>query len=204
MLIDFNIKEKIKEIKKAGNPSTALRTRKLPAEYFDLGIAFWLLNPDEGDYGPDNLSKKFLRQDKATNKELYNFAVKKLKEYKLEKIFYEIEMPLLLILADMELAGIKVNIKSLKELDKNLEKKLNALVRNIYKEAGENFNINSPKQLGEVFFKKLKIDATGVRKTKGGAISTDINTLLTIQDRHPIVKYILEYREFCGYSDWLL
>lgn len=183
MLIDFNLKE----LKKTRG--------KLPSEYFDLGVAFWLLNPDESEYSSDYLSKKYLRKDAGTNKELYNYAVKKLKEYKLEKLFYEVESPLIPILADMELRGIKVDLKGLKNLDKELEKKLNALVKNIYKEAGENFNINSPKQLGKILFEKLKISLDGVRKTKGGSISTNIDTLITIQDRHAVVKYILEYRE---------
>ena len=187
MLIDFDIKEKLKESKLAG--------KKLPAEYFDLGIAFWLLNPDEGDYSPENLSKKFLHKQSAANKELYDFAVKKLKEYKLEKLFYDVEMPLMEVLADMELRGIKLNVKGLRDLDKELEKQLGNLAKIIYKEAGEVFNINSPKQLGQILFQKLKIDIKGVKKTRGGAISTDVGTLMTIQNRHPIVKYLLEYRE---------
>ncbi len=187
MFIDFKFKEKFKDLRCAN--------KNIPKEYFDLGVAFWLLNPDDAEYSADYLSKKYLHKEAGTNKELYAYAVKKLKEYKLEKLFYEVETPLVSILADMELRGIKVNVKSLKELDKELEKKLGILVKNIYKEAGENFNINSPKQLGKILFEKLKISLDGVRKTKGGSISTNIDTLLTIQDRHAVVKYILEYRE---------
>ncbi len=191
MLIDFNFKEKFKELKTAG--------KKIPAEYFDLGIAFWLLNPDEDFYTAEYLSRKYLLKDFAGGAnglvELRKFAEGKLKEYKLEKIFYEMEMPLVTILADMELRGIKVDKKGLKDLDKELGKRIIELAENIHKEAGEKFNINSPKQLGQIFFQKLKISEQGVKKTKGGAISTNVETLLTIQDRHPIVKYILEYRE---------
>jgi len=187
MLIDFNIKEKLKELKRLGK--LALK------EYVDLGVAFWMLNPDEKEYSPEFLSKRYLHKDKATNKELYEYAKKKLGEYKLEKLFYEVEMPLVSVLADMELRGIKVNLKSLKSLGVELEKKLSILVRGVYKEAGETFNVNSPKQLGQILFQKLNISAQGVKKTRGGAVSTNIDTLLTIQDRHPIVKYILEYRE---------
>jgi len=194
MLIDFNIKEKIKEFKK-GSPSSDSGRFLSQNNYFDLGIAFWLLNPDDEEYSLEFLSRQYLHKDKATVKELYNYAVKKLKEYKLEKLFYYMEMPLLVVLADMELRGIKLSVKSLKDLDNKLEKKLSGLAKNIYKEAGEVFNINSPKQLGKIFFEKLNIDIKGVKKTRGGAISTDIETLLTIRDRHPIVKYILEYRE---------
>jgi DNA polymerase-1 len=187
MLIDFHLKEKFKELKKNG--------KKLPAEYFDLGVAFWLLNPDDEEYSAEYLAKKYLHKDSAANKELYAYAVKKLKEYKLEKLSYEVEMPLLAVLADMELHGIRVDIKKLKDLDKELEKKLAVLVRGVYREAGETFNINSPKQLGQILFQKLKIDTQGVKKTRGGAISTNIDVLMTIRDRHPIVKYVLEYRE---------
>lgn len=207
MLIDFDIKEKIKELKRA--------SKKLPAECFDLGVAFWLLNPDEEEYSAEFLSQRYLHKNPSTGsrsaelsdarlkgvvgqdvkKELYNYAAKKLKEYKLEKLFYDVEMPLLAILADMELKGIRLSFKSLKDLDKKLEKILADLVKKIYKEAGETFNVNSPKQLGKILFEKLKIDIKGVKKTKGGAISTNIDTLMTISDRHLIVKFILEYRE---------
>ncbi len=187
MLVDFNIKEKLKGLKDAG--------RKLPAEYFDLGVAFWMLNPDEEQYSAEFLSKRYLHKDSATNKDLYNYAVKKLKEYKLEKLFYDTEMPLLKVLADMELNGIKIDVRTLQNLDKELEKKISSLVKIIYKEAGENFNINSPKQLGQILFQKLNIHSQGVKKTRGGAISTNIDTLMTIRDRHPIANYILEYRE---------
>ncbi len=187
MLIDFNLKEKFKELKKSG--------KDIPREYFDLGVAFWLLNPDEEKYSAEYLSKKYLHKEGGSDKELHSYAVKKLKEYRLEKIFYDMEMPLVAILADMETRGIKVDIRGLENLDEELGKKLSALVKNIYKEAGENFNINSPKQLGKILFEKLKISLDGVKKTKGGAVSTNIDTLLMIQDRHEIVRYVLEYRE---------
>lgn len=172
MLVDFNIKEKIKELKKQG--------KKTPDGYFDLGIGFWMLNPDVKEYPKDK------GQD---------FIEKKLKEYKLEKLFYEVEMPLIKVLADMELAGIKLDLKVLKKLEKDLNKKITDLVKAIYEDAGETFNINSPKQLADILFKNLKIDTQGVKKTKGGAISTDVDTLLTIKDRHPVVPHVLEYRE---------
>ena len=191
MLLDFNLKQTLKELKAQKKP--------LPKEYFDLGVAFWLINPDEKEYFPEHLMKHYLRKDFAGGQadflELYKFASKKLKEYKLEKLFYDVEMPLVEVLADMELAGIKLDLKRLKDLDKKLEKQLTELAKNIYKKTGVTFNLNSPKQLGEVLFKKLKISAEGVKKTRGGAISTDVDTLLTIKDRHPAAPLILDYRE---------
>ena len=222
MLISFNIKEKFKELKEKGGFSANSGQFLNQNNYFDLGIAFWLINPDEKEYTPEYLSKKYLHpvrsrpaeggatgtsEHPASNgvnkdfsgkgdlEKLQKIAEKKLKEYKLEKLFYEVEMPLVPVLAGMELMGVKLNVKSLKDLDAKLKKNLIDLTKKIYKEAGGPFNVNSPKQLGQIFFQKLKIDLKGVKKTRGGAISTDIDTLLTIQGRHPIVKYILEYRE---------
>ncbi|MDD5547906.1 MAG: DNA polymerase [Candidatus Pacebacteria bacterium] len=192
MLIGFDLKELIKKAEKEG--------KKVPREIFDVGIAYWLLNPAEEEYTPENLTRKYLGKEfdgsNTAFDDLYNFAVKKLGEYKLEKLFYEVEMPLLGVLADMELAGIKVDAKLLKALDKDLEKNISDLVKIIYQESGETFNINSPKQLSHVLFEKLKIDSSGIRKTKSGSISTDVETLLDIKDRHPVVQYILNYREF--------
>lgn len=196
MLIDFNLKEKIKELKK----KSGLSLRSGQPQYFDIGIAFWLLNPDEKEFTPDFLCKKYLHRECSPLigsglKQLYEVASKKLKEYKLDKLFYEVEMPLLEILADMELAGIKLDIKFLKNLDKEFSDELESLTKSIYKSAKEVFNINSPKQLGQILFQKLQVDLKGVKKTKGGKISTDVDTLMTIKDRHPIVRHILRYRE---------
>ncbi|MDP3999466.1 MAG: DNA polymerase [bacterium] len=191
MLLDFNLKQILKELKAKGKP--------LPKEYLDLGLAFWLINPDEKDYSPENLSRRYLHEgfDPLAGgfSKLFQFAEKKLKGYKLEKLFHEVEMPLVEILADMELAGIKLDLKHLKDLDKKLEKQLTELAKDVYKKTKNTFNLNSPKQLGDILFNKLKIDLGGVKKTRGGAISTDVDTLLTIKDRHPVVPLILEYRE---------
>lgn len=191
MLVSFDVKEKIKALK--------IKGKKSPKEYFDLGVAFWLINPDEKDYSPENLSqrylhKEYLRTEKG-NIELYKFAEKKIKEYGLKKVFYEIEMPLLDVLADMETIGIKIDVKYLKSFERELDKKLEKLVKVIYKEAGEIFNINSPKQLGNILFNKLKIDFGGVKKTRGGSISTDVETLDSLKGKHKIIQSVLEYRE---------
>src|SRR3989344_7201199 len=106
MLVSFGVKGKLKALK--------IKGKKPPEEYFDLGVAFWLINPDEKDYSPENLSRRYLHKEfsglEKDNNDIYKFAEKKLKEYGLEKVFYEIEMPLLGILADMEIAGIKVDV----------------------------------------------------------------------------------------------
>lgn len=204
MLIDFNIKDKIKALKTGSSLEEILPSqgegKKISEVYFDIGVAYWLLNPDEEGYSPESLSRKYLHREYNGSREdlneLYKFAGDKLKEYKLEKLFYETEMPLMEVLADMEILGIKLDINYLKKLEEELGKRINDLVEMIYKEAGESFNINSPKQLSHILFNKLKIDANRIRKTKGGSISTDIETLSVIKDLHPIAEHLISYREF--------
>ncbi len=176
MLIDFNIKQKIKELKKAG--------KKIPKPYFDLGVAFWLIDPEGVNYVSDS---------KKTNQENYEFVAAKLKEFGLEKVFYEIEMPVLEILADMEVRGVMAEVKVLTGLKKELDKEIEEAVVKIYKIAGREFNLNSPKQLGEILFDVLKIKPK--RKTKTGARSTGAESLEAMKDEHEIIELILKYRE---------
>jgi len=96
------------------------------------------------------------------------------------------------VLAQMEIDGIKLDLKLLKGLSQDLEKRLIKLIENIYEEAGTQFNINSPKQLGQVLFEKLKLPV--VKKTKTG-FSTDEEVLKRLQDKHKLPAYLLEYRQ---------
>ncbi|MBU6141808.1 hypothetical protein KGO95_01645 [Patescibacteria group bacterium] len=186
-MTDFDLKEKFKTLRREG--------AALPKTFCDLGVAFWLLNPDEAKHEPEYLSERYLHTKSISKKALAAYAEKRLKEYKLEALFRDVELPLIPILAEMELRGIAVDRKALQALDAELGKKITALAKDIYRTAGGPFNINSPKQLGQILFEKLAISGEGVKKTKGGAVSTNIDTLMTIKERHPIVKYILEYRE---------
>jgi DNA polymerase I len=117
-----------------------------------------------------------------------------LKQKKLYLIFQEIEMPLIPILGAMEHRGIKINIDFLNKLEKQVEKKLKVLEKNIYKEAGKKFNINSIKQLKEILFSCLEISTKGIKKTKTG-FSTAEDELNKIKDLHPIIPLIQDYRE---------
>lgn len=107
------------------------------------------------------------------------------------KLFNDLEMPLSIILGDMEYEGIRVNKDVLLDMNLELDKKLKELSLEIYKEAGEEFNISSPRQLGEILFAKLEIGKG--KKTKSG-YSTDKAILEKYKDRHPIVPLVLEYR----------
>lgn len=116
---------------------------------------------------------------------------KKLEENKCMDLYENIEMPLVKVLADMETTGIICKDDILKDMSLELEVKLELLTREIYELAGEEFNIGSPKQLGEILFEKLEI-AKG-KKNKTG-YKTDVKVLEKLVDKHPIVEKILEYR----------
>ncbi len=116
---------------------------------------------------------------------------KKLKENNLENIFYDIELPLIEVLASMEVQGIEVDKNQLKEIGDNLSIRIENLKEEIYKYAETEFNINSPMQLGDILFEKLKLPAG--KKNKSG-YSTSADILNKIKDKHPIIPNILEYR----------
>jgi len=153
--------------------------------------------------GKDKLSFNELPLEK-----LYNYScedadftwrlVKKLllglKREKLVKLFNEIEMPLVLVLAQMETSGIKINAKFLINLGKEVNKKISRLEKEIHKLAGMEFNINSTQQLREALFEKLAIPTLGVARTKTG-LSTGADELAKLKGQHPIIELIQEYRE---------
>jgi DNA polymerase I len=111
-----------------------------------------------------------------------------------EKI-YQIEKKLIPVIKEMEKVGIKIDIQKLNQLNKFLEEKLEELQEEIYKLSGQEFNINSPKQVSEVLFEKLQIPTVGIRKTTGGTLSTASSELKKIKNLHPIISLILGYRE---------
>ncbi|MEK7123985.1 MAG: DNA polymerase I, partial [Patescibacteria group bacterium] len=172
---------------------------------FDVMLAVYLLNPGERDY---SLPKIIFREfGEAPSQEdsragvgglfsLKNLLLKKIKEGGLEKVFFEIEMPLIPILATTEENGFKINSRMLNELSKEVGAEIAELEKKIFKEAGAEFNVNSPKQLSEILFQKLKIETKGLRKTAGGgAVSTQASELEKLAGRHKIIDLILKYRE---------
>lgn len=118
----------------------------------------------------------------------------RLQESDLQGLFTKIEMPLVEVLSDMELNGIKIDSGYLNKMAKTLRTEIADLTDKIYKLSGEEFNINSPKQLKEILFVKLKIGTEGLRKTKTG-ISTAASELEKMRGLHPIIDEIFEYRE---------
>ncbi len=118
----------------------------------------------------------------------------KLKEIHAETLFDEIEMPLVKVLAGMELNGIALDTEALKRLSDEINQDLQELEQKIFSIAGERFNLASPKQLGVILFEKLKID-TQPKKTKTGQYSTSEDVLSKYKSKHEIVRYILEWRQ---------
>ena len=176
-----------------------LEGKDLESPLFDLGVAFWMIDADFKDYGPEAVAKKFLKmswQGKAEDYEkLFSFCSKKIKEYELGPVFNNIEMPLLPVLAEMEKNGILVNREKLVGLEGRIGKEIKELEGKIYGAAGGEFNINSPKQLGAIIFEKLGVNPKRAKKTGGGAISTREESLAEFRDEHPIINLVLEYRE---------
>ena len=108
-------------------------------------------------------------------------------------LYNEVEMPLVPILREMEAAGVRIDVSRLKEAEATLTEELKSLEQRIYELAGESFNINSPRQVGELLFDKLKLDAKA-KKSKTGQYSTSEEVLVAIKDRHEVVGAILDYR----------
>ncbi len=125
---------------------------------------------------------------------LYELLQPRIEEYGLGSLYRDIELPLTPVLADMERTGIKVNPKSLHELSGSMEKQLTELTARIYQAAGTEFNINSPKQLGEVLFEKLNLPS-GRKTRKTGGYSTDQAVLEELAVSYEIPRLILEYRQ---------
>ncbi|MEH7236291.1 DNA polymerase I [Bacillus sp. JJ1562] len=141
--------------------------------------------------GEEVLSEHIVRKAVALKK-LQDIYLKELQENEQYKLFTDLEMPLSLILADMEATGVKVDVGRLKAMGEELKGHLQELEQKIYELAGEEFNINSPKQLGVILFEKLQL--TAYKKTKTG-YSTSADILEKLAKEHEIINYILHYRQ---------
>tara|TARA_A100000164_G_scaffold360236_1_gene373723 strand:+ start:1616 stop:4351 length:2736 start_codon:yes stop_codon:yes gene_type:complete len=137
---------------------------------------------------------EYAAEDADITFQLWGILSKKLKDRNLEKVFYDIEMPLLPVLVQMENTGINININFLKKYSLILEKQINQLEKSIYTLSGMAFNINSPKQLGEVLFDLLKI-IENPKKTKTGQYQTGEEILSDLANDHKIVNKIIQYRQ---------
>lgn len=119
-----------------------------------------------------------------------------MKDEKLTKVFSDIDMPLVPVLAGMERHGIRLDTDFLKKMSVTMKKKIDSVTKKIYKTAGEEFNINSPAQLQAILFEKLLLPTQGIKKTSTGQISTAASELEKLRNEHPIIKDIFVHREY--------
>ena len=142
---------------------------------------------------PINLVKEYAAEDADITLQLYEKLMPLLKENGVEKLFYEIEMPLVPVLSRMEANGVKIDTENLQQISEEFGRKIHKIEEEIYALAGMPFNIASPKQLGEILFEKLKIDEKA-KKTKTGQYATGEEVLQKLLHKHAIVQKILDYR----------
>ena len=192
----FHLKESMEQV-----------TIRNQANCFDISVAAYLLNPLKNNYTWEDVAREHLglmidekidQNMKACYESYVNYASvevlrQKLRDTKMDTLFRDIEMPLVFTLFDMEQNGIRVEADALKQYGDQLAGKIAELEKEIYEEAGETFNINSPKQLGVVLFENMKLP--GGRKTKTG-YSTAADVLEKLAPEHPVVAKILEYRQY--------
>jgi DNA polymerase-1 len=143
---------------------------------------------------PIDIIKEYAAEDADITFQLKEKLSPQLSINNCEKLFYQIETRLISVLAAMEFEGVNINVAFLKEYSIKLQEELLLLEKSIYELAGTTFNIDSPKQLGDILFEKLKIDEKA-KKTKTGQYATGEDVLAKLSKKHPIIEQILDYRE---------
>ncbi|MFC5681728.1 DNA polymerase I [Flavobacterium sp. MAHUQ-51] len=139
--------------------------------------------------------KEYAAEDADVTFQLKELFAVELEKTATQKLFDEIEIPLVPVLAAMETEGIKLDVPFLKEMSVEMQKEINAFEQKIYETAGEKFNLASPKQLGDILFDKLKIGGAKQKKTKTGQYATGEEVLSYLANEHEIVRDILEWRQ---------
>jgi DNA polymerase I-like protein with 3'-5' exonuclease and polymerase domains len=171
----FESEETSKELRK--DSEGTLHTEEIPQESLEGRLVSYLLNPEVAYNSAQPIQWDALKADSA----LWN-------------LYNEVELPLAEVLREMEQAGVRVDVAMLKRAEEQLSKELATLEQGIYTAAGMTFNVNSPKQVGEVLFDQLKLDSKA-KKSKTGQYSTSEEVLLGLKGKHEVVGMILEYRE---------
>jgi len=175
---------------------------------FDIEIAAYILNPSESSYEYINIIHRYagitppaINDDEKMKlisllvdnmDEIKKNMLDEISKYNMMELFNEIEMPLVKVLSGMERAGFSVDTEVLKDIGRELDDEIKELTEGIYNLANEEFNINSPKQLGVILFEKLNLPV--IKKTKTG-YSTDAEVLEELSDKHEVVEKILNYRQ---------
>jgi len=163
-----------------------------PEEVEKVGLALWVLdstktNPTLEDILTATKAKDFAGAKKSIFDEL--------EKQNVLSVYNDIELPLVPVMKQMSADGVLVDVAYLKKLSKEYHAELSKLEKNIWKQAGKEFNVNSPKQLGEILFETLGLKTKSRKRTSTGAQSTKESVLVELQNEHPIIAKILEYRE---------
>lgn len=197
--------------------------KKMGNMYFDTMVAAYLINPSRGRYNMDDLALSYLSyntikysditdnakktlldvelkdvveyacEDADITFRFYEYFAPLLNTYNLEDLFFNVEMPLISVLADMEFDGVYISTEKMKSLSEEYASLLEKTKAKIYEKAGEEFNLQSPKQLEYILFEKMGIPPT--KKTKTG-FSTDEEVLKELSKKHKIAEYMLTYRKY--------
>lgn len=172
----------------------------IKAELQDVVLMAYLINPGERQLSLEavcnayNVSYNSLMPENSLHK-IYDLIIAKMRALHIEDVYNTIERPLLPVLAKMEAKGVLFNPTKLESTKNFVEDKIANLTRDIYALAGEEFNLNSPKQLADILFNKLQLSVKGVKKTNGGQVSTSAQALEAMRGQFEIVDLILQYRE---------
>lgn len=201
----FENKDKIKVIHDGKSLIKALNkiNIKINGFEFDTAIASYIIDSSKGQYPLSDVIMTYvgdeiqkgedeLKYGAAYIETLYKILVDKIKEEKMEELYYNVEHPLIYVLASMEDEGFEVDETILDELAVKFKKEIDIVQKEIYEMADIEFNINSPKQLGKILFEKL--DLPVIKKTKTG-YSTNADVLEKLRDKHPIIDKITYYRQ---------
>lgn len=187
------------------NPTNnKLEIERLIEQYLNINVHEWI--GEEQEQKQMNLFDTMQEEQTQNSKKeqekyaLYSYGIFKIKEITLKKLeeigalelFYEIDMPTVEVLSNMQWNGMYVDEEELNQFGKELTEKLETITQIIYEMAGEEFNINSTKQLGEILFEKMKLPV--IKKTKSG-YSTDVDVLEKLKKEDPIIQQILDYRQ---------
>lgn len=185
------------------NPTNnKLNIDNLIEQYLNIDINEYTKSEDSGKQINlfDNMEKEDINQEEKEKYMMYAYSIGKIKSITSEKLkevnsldlFYNIDMPTVEVLSDMQWNGMYVDKEELEQFGKELTSKLETITKIIYEMAGEEFNINSTKQLGEILFEKMKLPV--IKKTKSG-YSTDVDVLEKLKKEDSIIEQILEYRQ---------
>lgn len=179
---------------------TAIPLAQIKSPLFDTALAAYLLKPDLKNYDFEKIFFLFFQQKGQRShpehlSQLKDYLVAQLIAHDLQTVAEKIEMPLIPVLAQIEQAGIKIDLNSLEQLKETVQKEISKLEKKIFQLTGTEFNLNSPQQLGEVLFEKMGLTKSRIKKTGSGALSTAAEELEKLREESPIIDLLLQYRE---------